>query len=72
MNEKYIAGLLDADGHISVRPRVGATPDLDVSIAQATPYVAVLEYAQQQFGGRIRFRHDGAHAELQMRSGPAR
>lgn len=72
MNEKYIAGLIDADGHISVRARADARPDLEVSLAQAVSYVALLEYAQTQFGGRLRIRHDGKHAELCMRAGPAR
>ena len=72
MNEKYLAGLLDADGHISVRARLGASPDLEVSLAQAAPYRRLLDYAQQLFGGVVRERLDGAHCELQLRSGPAR
>lgn len=72
MNEKYIAGLLDADGHLSVRARIGAKPDLEASIAQATAYRYLLEYAQAQFGGQIREKHNGVHSELCMRSGPAR
>ena len=74
MNEKYLAGLIDADGHISVRCRLNARPDLDVSISQAEPYVAVLEYAKKQFGGAIRVKHIKGkdYAELQLRCGPAR
>ncbi len=72
MNEKYIAGLLDADGHLSVRARVGAKPDLEASIAQDTAYRYLLEYAQAQFGGQVREKIDGKHSELCMRSGPAR
>jgi len=72
MNEKYLAGLLDADGYVSVRVRLGATPDLEVGIAQATPYRFILEYAQSEFGGQIYESHEGAHSKLSLRSGPAR
>lgn len=72
MNEKYMAGFLDADGSVMVRARIGACPDLCISVAQKVDGLPILEYAQQQFGGHIRYRHDGAHAELCMRSAAAR
>lgn len=72
VNEKYLAGFLDADGHLSVRARKGARPDLDASFAQRAEYRDILEYAQSLFGGVIREKFDGQHCELQMRSGPAR
>lgn len=72
MNEKYLAGFFDADGHISVRARKGARPDLEFSLAQRVEYRAPLDYAQMLFGGVIRERYDGRHLELQLRSGPAR
>lgn len=72
MNEKYLAGFIDADGHLSVRARKGARPDLELSVAQRADYRHILEYAQKQFGGVIREKFDGKHLELQMRSGPAR
>jgi len=72
MNEKYLAGFIDADGHLSVRARKGARPDLEFSVAQRADYRDILEYAQQQFGGVIREKFEGRHLELQMRCGPAR
>lgn len=72
MNEKYLAGFFDADGHISVRARKGSRPDLEFSLAQRTEYRAPLDYAQKLFGGVIRERFDGRYLELQMRCGPAR
>lgn len=74
MNEKYLAGFIDADGHISVRARVGARPDLLVNINQRELYRDPLDYAQSEFGGYIRVDDiEGIlHAKLQMRSGPAR
>lgn len=72
MNEKYIAGMLDADGHISVRARIGAKPDLVASLAQKAAYGEILRYAQSEFGGVIREKANGQHLELCMRSGPAR
>jgi len=72
MNEKYLAGFIDADGHISVRARKGAKPDLEVSAAQRARYRDILDYAQTEFGGCIRERFDGKYLELQMRCGPAR
>ena len=74
MNEKYIAGLIDADGHLSVRTRIDATPDLEISIAQRTKYLDVLKQIQDEFGGTIRRKQnaDYDNSELQMRCGPAR
>lgn len=72
MNEKYLAGFMDADGHISVRARLNARPDLVVSLSQRTLYRQSLDYAKGQFGGVIRERFDGKYLELQMRCGPAR
>jgi len=72
MNEKYLAGFIDADGHLSARARKGARPDLELSIAQRAEYRDVLDYAQRLFGGAIREKFEGKHLELQMRCGPAR
>lgn len=72
MNEKYLAGFFDADGHISVRARKGARPDLEFSLSQRAEYRAPLDYAHKLFGGVIREKHDGKYLELQMRCGPAR
>jgi hypothetical protein len=72
MSEKYIAGFIDADGYISVRCRVGARPDLEVSIAQRNDFLDPLYEAQGLFGGTIRHRENMGSHELQLRSGPAR
>lgn len=72
LSEKYIAGFVDADGHLSVRARLGARPDLTFSVAQSVEYIDILKDIQEQFGGFIRPKADGAHAELCLRSGPAR
>lgn len=74
VNEKYIAGFIDADGHISVRARIGAKPDLIVTMSQRELYRDALDFAQSEFGGNIRVVSvgDGQYATLQMRSGPAR
>jgi hypothetical protein len=72
LSEKYLAGFIDADGHFSVRARLGARPDLEFSVAQAVEFQEPLLELQQEFGGTIRVRHDGKHAELQMRGAPAR
>lgn len=74
VNEKYIAGFIDADGHISVRARIGAKPDLIVTMSQRELYRDALDFAQSEFGGNIRVVsiEDGQYATLQMRSGPAR
>ena len=72
LSEKYLAGFIDADGHFSVRARLGARPDLEFSVAQAVGFQDPLIELQQEFGGVIRLKHDGQHAELQMRGAPAR
>lgn len=72
VTEKYMAGFIDADGHLSVRARVGARPDLVVSIAQEEWFVEPLQELQQEFGGIIRTKHNGEHYELCLRGGPAR
>ena len=74
MNEKYLAGFIDADGHISVRARVGARPDLLVTISQRALYSAPLDYAKQEFGGNMRTHSTNGveFVTLQLRSGPAR
>lgn len=72
LSEKYMAGFIDADGHLSVRARVGARPDLELSVAQDVLYLDILEAIQGEFGGAIRTRLDDRHAELQLRGGPAR
>jgi hypothetical protein len=74
VNEKYLAGFIDADGYVSVRARVGARPDLEVGIAQRQLYSDPLEYAHDEFGGRLE-AHDiegVMHAKLSLRCGPAR
>lgn len=70
--EKYVAGLVDADGHISVRARVGARPDLVFSLSQEKCFTDPLYELQEEFGGIIRSKGDGKYLELCMRSGPAR
>lgn len=72
LSEKYLAGFVDADGHLSVRARIGARPDLEFSAAQAAGFQEPLLAMQEEFGGIIRTRHDGRHVELLMRGGPAR
>ncbi len=72
LSEKYLAGFVDADGHLSVRARIGARPDLEFSVAQEVGFQEPLLELQSEFGGIIRVRHDGQHAELCMRGGPAR
>lgn len=74
LNEKYMAGFIDADGHISVRARIGAKPDLIVTMSQRELYRDVIDYAQDEFGGnsRVVTIGDGRYASLQMRCGPAR
>ena len=74
MNEKYLAGFIDADGHISIRARVGARPDLCVVISQRVMYTDPLEYARDQFGGKIYIKTvgDAQYGILDMRCGPAR
>lgn len=70
--EKYMAGFIDADGHISVRTRIGARPDLLFSIGQEAGFAEPLHELQDEFGGIIRSKFGGKHLELCMRSGPAR
>ena len=72
MNEKYLAGFIDADGHLSVRARKNARPDLELSISQRAEYRDVLDYAKRIFGGAIREKREGKYLELQLKCGPAR
>lgn len=72
LSEKYLAGFVDADGHLSVRARIGARPDLEFSAAQAVGFQEPLIVMQEEFGGTIRIKSDGMHAELLLRGGPAR
>lgn len=72
LSEKYLAGFVDADGHLSVRARIGARPDLEFSAAQAAGFQEPLLFMQQEFGGIIRSKFDGRHVELCLRGGPAR
>lgn len=72
LSEKYLAGFVDADGHLSVRARIGARPDLEFSAAQAVGFSEPLQVMQQEFGGIIRERVNGDHLELCLRGGHAR
>jgi len=71
MSEKYLAGFIDADGHLSVRARKGARPDMEFSVAQRSDFTEPLIELRDMFGGRIREKFSGEHLELQMRCGPA-
>lgn len=73
-SEKYLAGFIDADGHFSVRARLGARPDLEFSLAQEESFREPLDYMAQEFGGVIRTKQykDKNYLELCMRGGPAR
>lgn len=53
LSEKYVAGLLDSDGHVTVRSRVGAKPDLSIGIGQDVMYNDVLEAIADDFGGYV-------------------
>lgn len=72
LSEKYLAGFIDADGHLSVRVRVGATPDLELSIAQNRRFAEPLTQLQEMFGGYLRERPNLDAYELSLRAGPAR
>lgn len=72
LSEKYLAGFVDADGHFSVRARIGARPDLEFAVAQDAGFKEPLLALQEEFGGIIREKHGGVHVELCMRGGPAR
>lgn len=69
-SEKYLAGFIDADGHLSVRARIGAKPDLEMSLSQRAAFSAPLQFMQEEFGGYSRSKGD--YAELMLRGGPAR
>jgi hypothetical protein len=71
-SEKYLAGFVDAEGHLSVRARIGARPDLEFSVAQHESFAAPLYALQEMFGGQIRTKHADGHLELCLRGGPAR
>lgn len=70
ISEKYLAGFIDADGCLSVRARIGASPDLEVSVSQLHKGAVVLEAIQDMFGGQI--RRDDTYSHLSMRGSPAR
>lgn len=79
-SEKYLAGLIDADGHISVRGRtnaskytshVGCKVDLEFSISQASGFSEPLEWLKENFGGCIREKCHGQHLEYLSRGNPA-
>lgn len=70
-SEKYLAGFVDADGHLSVRARIGARPDLEFSAAQNAKFKDVLLYMQSEFGGVVREKDD-SNFELCLRGGHAR
>lgn len=71
-SEKYLAGFVDADGHLSVRARVGSRPDLVLVLSQRTVCSDVLSYAQGLFGGRLSSLHGGLYTMLSLRGGHAR
>lgn len=70
-SEKYLAGFVDADGHLSVRARVGARPDLVFEVAQRTTHSDVLRYAHELFGGILR-TEQVLYTKLSLRGGHAR
>jgi len=72
ISEKYMAGFIDADGHISIRARLNASPDLEVSVGQSRKGEHVLLAIQEMFGGSIREKWEGKHLELQLRGKTAR
>jgi hypothetical protein len=74
LSEKYLAGLLDADGYIGVRARVGARPDIEVCLSQKIMRAHVVEDVAAEFGGHIRRSKigDGEYITVAMRSGPAK
>lgn len=68
LSEKYIAGFVDADGYIGVRPRLGARPDIEVVVAQKTVHRRILEGIQELFGGSLQDRAVGnGNTVLQLR-----
>lgn len=71
-SEKYLAGFIDADGHLSVRARIGSRPDLILEISQRTGFADVLHYAQGLFEGYTATSHEGLYTKLCLRGGPAR
>src|SRR5438477_293856 len=72
LSEKYMAGLLDADGFIGVRCRVGARPDLVVEITQRVQFADLCEAFAAEFGGYAFSKDDGRYHGVAMRSGDAR
>lgn len=70
-SEKYMAGLLDADGYIGIRCRIGARPDLDVQIMQRAMYSDICD-AFKEFGGHVISKHGGKHLGIAMRTKHAR
>jgi len=71
-SEKYLAGFVDADGHLSVRARIGARPDLELQVVQRTTHADVLFYAHELFDGHMDTSHEGLYTRLSLRGGPAR
>lgn len=70
-SEKYMAGLLDADGYIGIRCRIGARPDLDVQIMQRAKYSDICD-AFKEFGGHVISKYDGKYIGISMRTKHAR
>lgn len=70
-SEKYLAGFVDADGHLSVRARIGARPDLVFEMAQRTTHSDALVYAHELFGGTLRTELV-LYTKLSLRGGHAR
>lgn len=58
MDFSYIAGFLDADGSITVRSRLGARPDLSVSITQRVEYRDIVDKVHGVFGGHIYVKNE--------------
>lgn len=67
-----MAGMLDADGFIGIRCRVGARPDLIVEITQRAMYSDICEAFALEFGGHAIAKHGGKHVGVAMRTKAAR
>ena len=67
-----MAGLLDADGYIGIRCRIGARTDLVVEISQRAMYSDICDSFKEQFGGHTTSKHDGKHLGVAMKCGRAR
>lgn len=73
LTEKYLAGLIDADGYVGIRARQGARPDCDVELSQRAQYREVVESLVERFGGHFRIREINCaqYASACLRGGPA-